>query len=698
MNIEDIKINEYGVIKNKEIKLKKGINIIHGNNESGKSTLLSYINNSLYGISKNKENKNISDYDKYKPWNSDEFSGRISYSLDNGEKFEVFRDFNKKNPKIYNQNLEDISQNFDVDKKEGNKFFVEQTGVSKQMYLSTVVSMQQEVRLEEKEQNALIQKIANIAGTGEDNVSYKKALEKLQNKIRDEIGTSNTKQKPINNINNELNKINEEINKIAPYKNRKYEIETEKEEVQNEILQAESNKKVLDEIKTIFDEQSEKKQKAKINVEEVQANRTKLANLYNENDGYEIKTRNIEQEIERIEKTKSNLIKEQDALKGKLEQNNTEEPKKEKVKAVPYILISILFVLFAVVGIAVLKNIIVLACAIIFVVIPIIMYLVKKKKINNRYYLEQKRVEQDKNKYLENLQEDIQKIENEINRLNEQIKERTTIKNEEISKMSMLKGQIILLENKNNELEEEQNKINNTISNEFENRKNEILSKYETGNEYKYINNINEVNQKLAEVIDEINNKKVELNAIQLEEKTIIPHVENLVELEEKKDAYQNEFSELIKKANIIKIAISALEDADTEMKKNITPKFTQSLSSAISKISSDKYTKVTINDENGIVVENSRGEYINANNLSCGTIDQLYLALRLSMIDDLSNEKMPIMLDETFAYFDDQRMEEVIKYLSENLNNHQAIIFTCSNREKQILNKLNIEYNNVEL
>ena len=49
MNIEDIKINEYGVIKNKEIKLKKGINIIHGNNESGKSTLLSYINNSLYG-------------------------------------------------------------------------------------------------------------------------------------------------------------------------------------------------------------------------------------------------------------------------------------------------------------------------------------------------------------------------------------------------------------------------------------------------------------------------------------------------------------------------------------------------------------------------------------------------------------------------------------------------------------------------
>ena len=54
------------------------------------------------------------------------------------------------------------------------------------MYLSTVVSTQEEVRLDEKNQNMLIQKIANLAGTGEDNVSYKKALIKLQeNRIFD---------------------------------------------------------------------------------------------------------------------------------------------------------------------------------------------------------------------------------------------------------------------------------------------------------------------------------------------------------------------------------------------------------------------------------------------------------------------------------------------------------------------------------
>lgn len=163
MKIKNIKVNAYGNIENKDINLEEGINIIHGANESGKSTLLNYIISIFYGISRNKDGKVLSDYEKYKPWNSNEFSGRISYKLENGEKYEIFRDFNKKNPKIYNDKLEDISDRFETDKKDGSKFFIEQMGIDKQMYLSTVVSTQEEVRLDEKNQNMLIQKIANLA-------------------------------------------------------------------------------------------------------------------------------------------------------------------------------------------------------------------------------------------------------------------------------------------------------------------------------------------------------------------------------------------------------------------------------------------------------------------------------------------------------------------------------------------------------
>ncbi len=68
MQIKELQINNFGKLKNKKIEVKNGINIISGKNESGKSTLLKFITSMLYGISKNKNGKRISDYEKYSPW------------------------------------------------------------------------------------------------------------------------------------------------------------------------------------------------------------------------------------------------------------------------------------------------------------------------------------------------------------------------------------------------------------------------------------------------------------------------------------------------------------------------------------------------------------------------------------------------------------------------------------------------------
>ena len=93
MKIDKLKINSYGKLQNKEINLNKKINIIYGENESGKSTILKFILNSFYGTSKNKKGKDISDFEQYKPWNTEEFSGKLEYELDNGESFEIYREF-----------------------------------------------------------------------------------------------------------------------------------------------------------------------------------------------------------------------------------------------------------------------------------------------------------------------------------------------------------------------------------------------------------------------------------------------------------------------------------------------------------------------------------------------------------------------------------------------------------------------------
>ena len=67
-------------------------------------------------------------------------------------------------------------------------------------------------------------------------------------------------------------------------------------------------------------------------------------------------------------------------------------------------------------------------------------------------------------------------------------------------------------------------------------------------------------------------------------------------------------------------------------------------------------------------------------------------------MVEELSKENMPIILDETFAYYDTQRLENILKFINEKFKNNQIIIFTCTNREKEILEKQNIKFNYIKI
>lgn len=67
-------------------------------------------------------------------------------------------------------------------------------------------------------------------------------------------------------------------------------------------------------------------------------------------------------------------------------------------------------------------------------------------------------------------------------------------------------------------------------------------------------------------------------------------------------------------------------------------------------------------------------------------------------MAKELCKESMPIILDEAFAYYDEERLENILKYLNTECKDNQIIIFTCTNREKNILNKENINYNLINL
>lgn len=676
MRIDNLKINAYGNIKNKDISLNKGINIIHGANESGKSTLLSYIVNSFYGISKTKDGREMSDYEKYKPWEGSEFSGRIKYTLNDNSQYEIFRDFTKKNPKIYNERLEDITDNFEIDKKDGSKFFVEQTGVDKQTYLSTVVSMQQEVRLEEKEQNLLIQKIANLAGTGEDNVSYKKALGKLQDKIRDEIGTNKTTQKPINIIDKEIEEINRKIEEIRPYKDKKYGIDAEKEELKDQIKELEIERKILQELRENELIENENKKEIQIKENNIKENASKVLTL-----------KNKMKELEDIEKSiGKNVSKLQSEIESKKQNQEENIEIKNTSKKSIYLVIAVALIIVAVVLAVIVKNYVLAGIPLVLSIIDVIILAITQNK-------KKKEIQEQKNKQEENRIRTAQEIEN----LTKELQDKEEEKRDLDSQISMIKGQLLLLENNNEQISAQVNKIKTDLLNTQNQDKNQIITKYQTELPKEKINSIIESNN-LSSLEEQLNTNKIKLTGLEIEENTILPQLDNLVNLEEKLEADMQNKTELLQKEEVINLAIENLTKAYEEMKTTITPKFTNNLSEGIKEITNNKYEKVAINDENGMIIENARGEYIEANKLSTGTIDQLYLALRLSMIKDLSKETLPIILDETFAYFDNARLEKIIQYLNEKAEEHQTIIFTCTNREKEILDNLKIEYNYIEL
>lgn len=699
MKIKNIKVNAYGNIENKDINLEEGINIIHGANESGKSTLLNYIISIFYGISRNKDGKALSDYEKYKPWNSNEFSGRISYKLENGEKYEIFRDFNKKNPKIYNDKLEDISDRFETDKKDGSKFFIEQMGIDKQMYLSTVVSTQEEVRLDEKNQNMLIQKIANLAGTGEDNVSYKKALIKLQEKIRDEIGTNKTSQKPINIIEKEIVEINNKIVETEKYRNRKYEIDAEKEQILSELKELEQQKQILQELQNSMKSEEETKNRLEIREKNRKDNIAKINELTNQKN-------TINAESERVQSAKNHL---QDIIKGHKEnieklnseiekiENEKEETQEKEKPSISFIVITVVLAIALICSIILIKNYIVSGILGVALIANIVFYVINKNKQKvNKAKLREK-INQEKQYKREKLENQKQQIIANVNTTEKELEKQEEEEKQVNSELSMLKGQIILLEKNNEKITEEIEQDNKAIKEESNKNKQQIIEKYKEKN----INDllyINDYQNYISKIEETINNNRIRIKGLEIEYNTIVPQLDEMVVLEEKREADKEKLAELREKESIINIAIENLMDAYEEMKTTITPKFTKNLSESIQKISSNKYNKVTINDENGMIIENNRGEYVEAIKLSTGTIDQLYLALRLSMIDELSKENLPIILDESFAYSDNNRLKNILQYLTSDLSNHQTIIFTCTDREQKMLEAMNIPYNVVEL
>ena len=609
MKIDDFKINNYGKIENSEVFLQNGINLIKGYNEAGKSTILSFLNSMLYGIDKTKKG-NISEYDKYLPWLSTNFSGSMNYRLDNGNTYYVFRDFKKKTPIILDRNRNDITANFKQSKK-GIDFLEEQIGVDKKTFQNTSISYQKLVVLDDKNKAEMSGKLANLISTGEENYSYDDIIKRLNNKQLEEVGTSRTKKRPINNLEERILKLEQERREVLNIKDKKERMTEEREEIQKKFATVGYIKQMITEIKENF---LKKEAEKKI-----------YSDIYNR----------IEKKKEEIEEKKKERI---DVI--------TKEKVFDKIKWI-YLILTLIAIPAAYYHIYSL---------IAYVLLLIFIYIISKNNSDKR---------------MADLEEKNRAVEKELNILRKDV-----IQDERV------------IQKEKKEFEER-----------FENVKKEMFQKYKNFVNREYLErilkkDIEGVFIEASEIEKEYENTMYRLSQINAERNVVESTSGRLAEIVEELEELKQEREKLLNYNDTIEIAKEILKESYDELKNNVGPEFDKKLSYIVKKITNGKYDDVYIDINHNIKMKTEHGEYVNLERFSTGTIEQVNLALRLAYIDTISKESLPIILDEAFAFYDDERLANIMRFLSQEYIDRQVIIFTCSNREKKIIDEENIPAN----
>lgn len=580
MKINKVQINGFGNIVNKNFEFGNGINLVRGNNEDGKSTLVYFIKSMLYGINRNKAGENFSELERFTPWQGSDFSGKMDYSIDD-KKFSTFRDFNRNNSKVFDDSGTDITSRFNKDKARGVEVGFTHLGIDEETFFNSAFVSQKNVEVGSSERRDLIQKITNVIQSGDESVSYDKAQEKLHKLLLEEVGTERTRNKPINIVTRGIEAYERTRDSLMFNREKKDNVSEKKKVIQGK----------LNEIYKDYEDASK--------VFEVKDRYEKL-----------IQEREKEHEISLkiLEKEREDKIKKRNQFKDNLKSISI-------TVLVAVIVLLLVYELY------------------IWTVIPVILIIISLFIISKVFSKEIKiDVPQDLDVIKTNLR---RKEDKELELLVKSgIKDSLTKR-----KISDLKILINGLEKNKNDLILEQHKL-------------------------------------------------------QVESDSLNEHLEKLNDVEEQLcDLYEKE-EEIRKMEYSINLAIDVLNDSYEELKAEIVPNIEDSIKRNINTTTDGKYENVIYNDKQGLMVENLSGDIVQIEKLSTGTIEQMYLGFRFAMLEKMKN--IPIFLDEVFAYYDDERLENVLKAIYQKSKNSQVFILTCSDREKRIMDKLNIGYNDI--
>lgn len=147
-----------------------------------------------------------------------------------------------------------------------------------------------------------------------------------------------------------------------------------------------------------------------------------------------------------------------------------------------------------------------------------------------------------------------------------------------------------------------------------------------------------------------------------------------------------------------IDLAQETMNSLSTSIRDSFGLYLNKTASELISGITGGIYTSMSI-DENLDVFLNTPEKLIPIGQVSSGTMDQVYLAVRLAAARLVQSDRdaMPLIFDDSFVLYDDERLKIALKWLVHAYDN-QIIIFTCHQREAQLLTANQVRYHFINI
>ena len=149
----------------------------------------------------------------------------------------------------------------------------------------------------------------------------------------------------------------------------------------------------------------------------------------------------------------------------------------------------------------------------------------------------------------------------------------------------------------------------------------------------------------------------------------------------------QEEYDIISKEYEAIDLAVETLREADREIQSRFSPELGRVAAEYMSAVTGGRYADVLINRDFTAKTRTADDAVArDAEYLSAGTLDLMYLAVRLAVCELAlpQGESCPLIIDDALVNLDEERQQQAMALLAQIARKRQVILFTCRKLQEE--------------